>query len=145
MNETVFLFRWLIHRTMVVSAVVSAVVGMVVLILVNRAKSPHIPKYSNALGVYVSSLVQQSRLWHGLAKSRDSGSNSALRLVYASRAMAYLSVARRMMLDKEIARTTGVDVENLLSDVQATERFLMFTVDGSTETAVGWLYAMGSN
>jgi len=124
---------------MPVSTVIVAVIIIIILVLVDYFRAPRVPKYSNALHENVCSLVDQSIAWNRLALSRASEPNEAHRLVYVSRAMAYLSVARRFMPDVDIERSTSVDIAALVNKLESTEGSLMFSVDGSTEAVPGWL------
>lgn len=113
-------------------------VGLIVLIIVNWFVSP-LSSYSVARLAFVRSMVYQATAWYGFATSLESDSSSAHRLVYVSRAVAYVSAARSTMPDVDIERATGVDVSALVDGLHATERTYLSLVGGSNESVVGWL------
>lgn len=116
-----------------------AVVGLVIVIILNRLVTTHVPHYSAAHVSSVRSLVDQATAWHGFATSHESHLSGSHRLVYVSRAVAYLSAARSTMPDAAIERATGVDVADLVLALETSEVTYMRMVDGSHAPVVGWL------
>ena len=116
-----------------------AVVGLVAVIILNRLVTPRLPYYSAAHVSSIRALVDQATAWHGFAASRESNLSGSHRLVYASRAVSYLSAARSTMPDAAIERATGVDVADFVIALETSEVTYMRMVDGSHAPVVAWL------
>ena len=113
--------------------------GTVVLLAANRWMTHNPPSHSVAHVASVRTLVDQANAWHALATSKGNVSSSSRRLVYASRAAAYLSSARSTIPDADLERATGVDIADLVNQLESTELKLMRITDGSAETVPAWL------
>ena len=127
------------------NALIYAVVGIITLVILNRIMTPNNTFYSDAHISSIRALVNQANAWHDMATLRTTNTSASHRLVYASRAVAFLSAARTTMPDSDIEHATGTDISKLVHTLELTEADTMRAVDGSNAPIVAWLQLPKSN